>query len=147
VLSAPRTISSAWTPFYKFVFPILWVIICCVAAPGSDIPRGLLVLVMLIVGFWLWYVLGRPLLVVRVDERFLHMSNYRREIRVPLSDVSGITDNRLMNPRTITIQLGRPTAFGSRLIFMPKLRFIFFFSRHPAVAELNELIATGKASG
>jgi hypothetical protein len=27
------------------------------------------------------------------------------------------------------------------------VRFIFFFSMHPAVAELNELIATAKANG
>jgi hypothetical protein len=52
-----------------------------------------------------------------------------------------------MNPRTITIQLDRPTIFRTRLTFMPKVRFIFFFSMHPAVAELNELIATAKANG
>jgi hypothetical protein len=125
----------------------MWVVICSAGAAGSDMRRGLLVLAMLIVGFWLWYVAGRPLLVVRVDERFLHVSDYRRGLRVPLSDISGITDNRLMNPRTITIQLDRPTMFGSRLTFMPKVRFIFFFSMHPAVAELNELIATAKANG
>jgi len=100
----------------------------------------------LIVGFSIWYVVAGRLLVVLVDDRFLYVSNYRKEIRIRLSDVSKVTENAFINIHPVTIQLSKRTDFGTRITFMPKIWRVFFFGSHPVVAELNELVARAKAS-
>jgi hypothetical protein len=122
-------------------------VICGAAAPSLEMPHGLLLVPILIMALLIWYVIARPLMVIQVDDRFLRVSNYRREIQVPLSDVVRITENRLVNIRPVSIHLDRPTVFGTRIKFMPKVRFILFFSSHPIVAELDELVTHAKRSG
>ena len=67
------------------------------------------------------------------------MSNYRKEISVPLSEISDVTENRWVNMHPVTIHFRRDTAFGQRVMFMPAVRPFAFFSSHPVVAELKRL--------
>jgi hypothetical protein len=90
--------------------------------------------------FFLWDALR--LKVVNVDEHFLYVSNYLKEIAIPLSNIYDVTENFWLNTHPVTIHLKSPSEFGGRIVFMPKTRFLFF-SSHPVVKELKQL-ARGK---
>ena len=76
---------------------------------------------------------------VRVDDNFLYVSNYLKEVAIPLSDIYDVTENRWINIHPVTIHLKSPSEFGDKIIFMPKTRVFAFFSSHPVVNELKRL--------
>lgn len=146
-------LSSAWTFFYKFVFPALWipgfgsgtVALWLDALHGRNnaLPSSAMKFVFLgvwIVGsaFILWNCAG--LKRVRADEQQLFVSNYLREICIPFGAVRDVKQNRWLNIRPITIYLGDVTEFGDRATFMPKRRIAVRFWRvDPVVDELKQL--------
>jgi len=76
---------------------------------------------------------------VSVDDNYLYVSNYMREISIPLSEVSDVTENVWLNIHPVTIHLKSPSEFGDKIVFMPTVRFFAFFSSHPVVSELKRL--------
>ena len=60
---------------------------------------------------------------IRVDDEFLYISNFRKEIRVSIRDISGIFETRFATGHPITIELSRHTDFGDRIVFIPPLRW------------------------
>ena len=95
-------------------------------------------------GIFLYWWCGRLVRVV-MTERELRISNYRREIVVPLSEIDEVTENRWVNIHPVIVQFVRRTDFGHRVVFMPKRRPFALFSSHPIVAELRAAVATAKA--
>jgi len=75
---------------------------------------------------------------VSVDDDFLYVSNYLREIAIPLTDIYDVTENVWINTHPVTIHLKSPSEFGDKIVFMPKTRFSLF-SSHPVVKELKQL--------
>ena len=142
---ARRKISSAWTAFNKFVFPTIWPLLFCNGVFVAGWPNGLFFVPVIIVGLSFFYLIGGRLLVVEVGDKFLYVSNYRRQIQIFLTEVDKITENVLINIHPVTLHLSRPSPFGTRIRFMPKTWQAFFFSSHPIVAELKELVARAKA--
>jgi hypothetical protein len=94
-------------------------------------------LVGLLVGSIVVYWWGVRLMRVAMTDGELRISNYRREIVVPLSDVDEVTENRWINVHPVTVQFVRRTDFGHRIVFMPKVRPFALFSSHPIVAQLR----------
>jgi hypothetical protein len=76
---------------------------------------------------------------VSVDDNFLYVSNFIKEISIPLSEIYDVTENVWLNSHPVTIHLTSPSEFGDKIVFMPKTRFFAFFSSHPVVNELKEL--------
>lgn len=76
---------------------------------------------------------------VSVDDDFLYVSNYLKEISIPLSNIYDVTENVWINIHPVTIHLSSPSEFGDKIIFMPKTRFFALFSSHPVVKELKVL--------
>lgn len=76
---------------------------------------------------------------VSVDEDFLYVSNYLKEVVIPLSEIEDVTENVWVNIHPVTIRLKSPSEFGDKIVFMPTARYFAFFSSHPVVAELKEL--------
>lgn len=77
---------------------------------------------------------------VSVDDNFLYVSNYLKEVSIPLSEIYDVTENVWLNIHPVTIHLKSPSEFGDKIIFMPKVRFMSFFNlSHPVVNELKEL--------
>jgi len=76
----------------------------------------------------------------------LHVSNFRKEIVVPLTFIESVTENRWINVHPVTIHFRGETEFGRKISFMPKARMMFFRSSHPVVGELRRMVepaATG----
>jgi len=151
-LATPRTISSRQTIFAKFVLPTLWIGIFGAVtlalwlgffwgsqSSGPPLPLKWTFLAVLLVGGTILLRTVARLKRVRIDGDSLLISNYRTEIRVPLSEIAAVSENRALNHHPVTITLRRETAFGRRITFMPKVRFLFPWSSHPIVAELRDL--------
>ncbi len=141
-----RTISSSMTVIYKFVFPTVWIggfVAGTVAMFIADMPQKWHFLGALILGGSIIGWLCVPLKRVEIDGAELVVSNFFRTIRVPLLDISRVTENVLINIHPVWIYFSSPTEFGTKILFMPTSRWFAFFSSHPIVGELRSLAAGG----
>lgn len=145
-----RTLSSEWTFFYKFVFPVLWmgfiayIILAMFAATGSPGFSGnfqfviLSAMTVLASGWWYW--ISIRLKKVTLKDDLLLISDFRKQVEIPLRDVERVSGSILMNPELVWLHLARPTEFGEKIVFMAKFRFFSGLTRNPVVEELDRLI-------
>lgn len=146
---SPRTLSSAQTFLMKVIFPAVW--ICGFGAGTLGLwfgamrgPGGTGAPPFMKWQFLAAWVAGSAFILwccaslkrVRIDREFLYVSNYRREIMVPLSTIEAVTENRWINIHPVTVRFRVPTEFGQQIKFMPTARF-WGWSSHPVVAELR----------
>lgn len=130
----------------KVIFPVLWIAVTGIgivamffAEKGENGPPKLMFLLFWIMGIAFLYWTSMRLKAVNIDDEFLYVSNYLKEISIPLSNIDDVTENRWINIHPVKIHLKSPSEFGDKIIFMPKVRVFSFFSSHPVVAELQEL--------
>jgi len=150
-----RRLSSSLTFFYKFVFPTIWIAVFAAgtasmfATPDAwhgngdvrEIRWGFLAATLL-GGSLFWFACMRnKQVVLDLDRKVFSISNYRRTIEVPIRDVESVSGSLLVNPELIWLRFRRPTEFGSKIVFMPRMRFFHGFTRHPMVEELRALVA------
>ena len=142
----PRRISSLLTFFHKFGLPVLFIIsfldvmvtFLTVRRPSSFLDMIFVFLVaILFVGYTVW--LGWALKKVSIDNDNLYVSNYRKEITIPLSEIADVTEFLFSESRRVTIHLRKPTEFGQKIIFLATYRLFSFFSAHPIVEELRQI--------
>jgi len=149
-------LSSRWTPFYKFVLPVL-----VTGGMGVSLWRGarspqefrlaqdmtsaqglaLMLVVALVVAAIMWYTLA-PLKKVELDGDDLVISNYRTEIRVPLEMVEKIDERSMTNPRRYRMTFKEPTDFGRRIVFLEPMAWTLNpWHECEEVAELRRAVA------
>jgi hypothetical protein len=65
----------------------------------------------------------------------------RMEMFVPFENIENISQKfyQRSNIETVSIKLNKITEFGSKIVFMPKIRFLGIFE-HPIVGELNQVV-------
>ncbi|MBN1532005.1 MAG: hypothetical protein JXA20_05025 [Spirochaetes bacterium] len=140
-----RTVSSLFTFFYKLVLPIIvlggigvGVVIFLVqtAQPAQAVTVVAVMVMVAVMLYWLTMRLKR----VAMDDQYLYISNYLREIRVRRDQIVKVTENRWINIHPVTVYFRSATEFGDRIVFMPTVRAFAFFSSHPIVAELRSTI-------
>ena len=149
-------LSSRWTPFYKFVVPVLVVGGMGVGlwrgpshprelnlTPGMSPAQGWgLMLLMLVV---VWAILRStlvPLKKVELDGDDLIISNYLSEIRVPLEMVEKIDERSMTNPRRYKVTFREPTEFGRRIVFLEPMAWTLNpWHECEEVAELRRAVA------
>ena len=149
-----RNLSSAWTVIHKVVFPALWIGAFALGTSclflseprtrsGASPPPEMrwVFLVATVLGSVVLYWFGMRLKRVALDGDRLIISDFGREMEVPLRDVERVTGSILMHPELIWLHFRRPTEFGTKIVFMPPARFLGGYSRHPLVAELRALVA------
>lgn len=153
-----RTISSGITFFYKFIFTTVWItgfgsgtVAMFLAGnhfrdkaglPQSPEIRWQFLMAWIIGSLFILWGCSR-LKRIRIDDKALYISNYFKEIEVPLREVLNISENRWINIHPVTLTFKDTTRFGSSVVFMPKARFSIF-SSHPVVAEIREAISRVK---
>jgi hypothetical protein len=159
-----RVISSAQTLSVKIMSPLMLVVGGCFFAgmfhlglfPGiyrAMFHDGLSpVAVNIFWGLWslifllsLWW--GLRLKRVAVDGESIYISNYIQEVKLPLSDILDVRENRWIKTHPVAIAFASETPWGHTIRFMPKVRFLVpqWFS-HPIVAELRDMVYWAKAS-
>lgn len=153
-----RSLSSAWTFFYKFLLPVVLTGAFAVAmravleksgaysADSSNaFPAPAIVLVVAAVAAlasYSWFCARLKRVRLSDDGETLLISNFFDEWRVPIGLVSEVTQNRLIKLRPITIHLRIDPGCGTQVTFMPPVRINFRFWRDdPEVEELRRLAA------
>jgi hypothetical protein len=162
-----RTLSSAQTFLMKFVFPLVWLSgfatgttamfltdaqatrdnLDSTGAPQSraqppppEMKWGFLAMTLAGAAFLYWGCMRLKRVAISGDS--LVISNYLTTIQVPLSELDRVTENRWINIHPVTLHFRRPTAFGTRVVFMPKVRWLgLFFSSHPVVDDIRAAVA------
>lgn len=66
--------------------------------------------------------------------------NYLREVRVPWRHIIYVSGSRWVNTRQVTVTFDRDIGFGTSIIFMPRVRFLWPGQEHPIAEELRQLI-------
>ena len=82
---------------------------------------------------------------VTLTDDALRISNYRREIVVPLRDVASVAYSRL-GMRTVIVRFARETEFGAEIRFLPRRTVGAVFWSSLAVDRLREAVAAAKAN-
>lgn len=147
-----QQLSSRWTFFYKFILLVLVTgAMCCGAwraldhpdeapVPGGGMRAGqswmiVLALAAVVAAVIWWTVAPLKRLVLSGDD--LLISNYRTEIRVPLTAVEAISGPSATNPRRYTVTFAEPTEFGRSFTFMPPM--VWSFNPWAEADEVGEL--------
>jgi hypothetical protein len=134
----------------KFVFPIVWIGGFALTTAGMfleamrdqqsaplppEMKWGFLgATLMGTMIIWWWCIRLKR---VSLSGDSLVISNYVREITVPLHELRDVTENRWVNIHPVTLHFRSDTDFGQSVMFMPKARWFAFFSSHPIVGELR----------
>lgn len=126
--SYPQVLSTQFTFFFKFVFPVLMLTVLGLAMiPVSRasvwvtlvalVPIGLIVAL-----FWFY---AWPIKKVVAHPDHLQVSNYLREVAVPYAEIASVREVRWINWRPVIVTLKRPSPFGREIMFYPAVDSIF----------------------
>lgn len=161
-----RTLSSAQTFLMKFVFPLVWISGFATGTmamfltdtqstrgnldstnaprtrsgpPPPEMKWGFLAMTLAGAAFLYWACVR--LKRVGISGQSLVISNYLTTIQVPLGELDRVTENRWINIHPVTLHFRSPTAFGTSVVFMPKVRWLGLFSSHPVVEDIRAAAA------
>jgi len=149
--ATPRVISAAHTALLKFGVPplTLWqgveVAVSWVRyrrlhdhPPSLSAAAVAVSLVAFPLAAWACARLKR----VALTDDALFVSNFRREIAIPLRDVVRVKQ-RFVFRSAIVVDLARDHEFGARIEFIPKNAHRWFWT-HPLVDQLRDAVAAAK---
>ena len=116
-----------------------------VAAFLGRIGSSLLGVVLLLFCQFIFSCIAYPLKQVYADENAIKVSNYRRSVEIPYSEIESIKTTWLNIP-LISIALSKPSLFGKSILIIPKGIFVIpFLSPHPVevflTAKVHEIQA------
>jgi hypothetical protein len=146
-----KPLSSSSTFFLKFIFSgifiscSLWLIsnlIVEIIRSPHDLSAGLVVFIII----WsagtttFCYHLTIPLKQVRLDERYLYVSNYLQEIAIPLTEIRQVYQWRYANVRPVVVKLRSSSRFGDTIKFVPQATFHWWWYEHPIVTVLKSVV-------
>jgi len=147
-----QRLSTSRTYFYKVVLPIAVTLMYLgVFIFFTSLEIALIGIVSFIVsGIIFSFILLLNLYSIKkvsIDDDFLYVSNFKKEIEIPLSQISSVSGNIWGLPRKITIRLNEPSVFGKKITFLGYHVFFLFFTTHPAVEEIrNKIVNNSKAN-
>ena len=154
-MSGPRVISAPDTFFAKVVLSaglligvawLGWAIRREVMHPGPDGVSASTIgnyLFGIVGATWILFRWFIPLKRVILSDTSLHVSNFLREVVVPLRDVESV-HQREGTETVIIVGFARRTAFGRRIMFSG-IGWKKPPQPHPIVAELRAVVAAAKA--
>lgn len=136
-------LSSYWTFVYKYVFVLLWSggfgggVVRAWRSPGTEGGGAAFLIAWLLGTAFVWWGCAR-LKRVRSDGDCLRVSNYLREIEVPLRDVTDVYQYVWLNIGTVKLQLDSETPFGRTILFIPPMALRFLRDgEDPIVTDLR----------
>ena len=138
-----RVISSKDTFFYKIILPV-FLLICATILPAAvylydkknNAVAAVFVFLFLLISVALFFLMTKALKKLSLADGFLYVSNYRKEIAVPLSNIEKILWFGDMRPTMIYLKT--PSEFGKKVNFYPNIKAQYNES-NPIVEELKEL--------
>lgn len=141
-------ISSSFTAFNKWVFPVLWLGFLAFFVADSfsngtvpQEPMALLApLFMVVIGFFVFRFLVWDLADSVYDHgTFLAVRRGGKEVRVPLENIMNVSASAFTSPQRVTLRLVKPCVLGSSITFSPKSHFSLKpFSKSQIAEQLME---------
>lgn len=141
-----RELSSKQTLFLKIILPIIigiifvqMLVMIAVNFRASGVLPLLIVPPVYAAGI---YVMSRTTMrykKVSIDDEFICVSNYRKEIKIPVSNIADVTEIKWVRTRPVTIHLKTDSEFGRKIVFTPKMNGFRIFADNPIIAELKKL--------
>jgi hypothetical protein len=126
------TLSSPFTLFFKIVFPCAWLGLGLVALINAFVElRGIglirplfLVCVWVGISFAIFYWNNFPVKRVYLDDRFLHVSNYIKQVSIPLAFIDNVKATGggswwRWPPYRVVVTLKSTSEFGNEIKFVP----------------------------
>ena len=138
-----KQLSSSSTFFDKYLFfPIWcgWLGYSTIMLYIKNDPKKYTWFLMWLFGSLLIFTFTHNLKKVIINGDKLVVSNFLKTINIPISEISYIRENRVINIHPISIYLKNPTDFGSKITFIPVSRWYLPFGTHPIYKELDALI-------
>lgn len=146
---APERLTDASTYYWSRVFPTLWsallgIVVVAVwlgalgdAAAPVEVKAG--ITVAWAIGSAVFFRMFAGLKEVWLDGDELLVGDPRRGTRISLRDVSEVKESRLRQVKSITLELARPTPWGSSVTFVPRglKTFLFPYTSSPVAEELR----------
>lgn len=147
-----RRLSSAWTPLYRSIVPIVWVIVAAAFALSTYIDPTIfdayesrvrsrwqvVVMVFAAIAFLHWLCARLKTVDLRGDT--LLIRGRQVEIEVPLQSVKRFSGSVFLQPELIWIHFRQPTEVGSKVVFVAPWRLFGIWTENPLVEELNGMI-------
>ncbi len=81
---------------------------------------------------------------VTATARGLVVSGLRREILVPYDQIASVRESASRGSRPITVELRSPTAFGTRIVFVPYVS-LAVVGDHPAAVRIRERVEAARS--
>ena len=143
-----RLSADSRTFVLKFIFPASCIVvlgITCIRLLFQDNTKEQYVdivtgIIYCTIVLFVFLRLGVTLKKVSIDGSELVISNYFKKIRVPLSQIHSVSTGSFFSPMLIWITFKPPTAFGSKIKFMPRIaNFYCYLDSRSVVKELREL--------
>ena len=143
-----QNVSSSLTVFLKFAFPTCWIVFFGAmtialwfvdSGPVAGMEAGTFRLVLSIffllgVAALYWTVMGIKR--VEMDDHFIYVTNYFKNIRYPYHQIEKIEEKDYYFFRTVHIHLKQAGQFGKKVTFIPgRVNFDQFLAEHPNVIE------------
>lgn len=148
-----RQLSSSLTFVWKVVLPVAWIagIVASAASvffvtPGKlgdpeleSLKLGFVLASMVVAPIFVWLAAG--LKRVRREGADLLVSNYWRELRIPVAEVKQVYQSWALMPWRVVIEMRAPTELGETFVFVPRIRdgivHAALGGRHPVVEEIR----------
>lgn len=146
----PERLTDGSTFYWSRVFPTVWttVVGAFVLLGWSGSLGGALELMEVRAGITAAWAIGSIVFFrmfcglkdVWLDGDDLLVGDPTRGTRVSLRDVRRVKESRLRQVKSITLELARPTQWGSSITFVPKglTTFLFPYASSPVAEELRE---------
>jgi hypothetical protein len=148
-------ISSSFTAFNKWVFPVLWLgfLVFFVADSFSNgtVPQEPMALLAPVFMAGIGFVVFRFLVWDLADSvydhgTFLVVKRGSVEARVPLENIMNVNASMFTSPERVTLRLVKPCALGSSITFSPKSHFSLNpFSKSQIGEQLMERAYTARS--
>jgi hypothetical protein len=143
-----QNVSSSFTVILKFALPTCWIVFfgaMTVAlwfvdiVPIAGMETGTFRIVMSIfflIGVLILYWAVMGLKRVEMDDQFIYVTNYFKNIRYPYHQIEKINEKDYYFFRTFHLILKQSGYFGKKITFIPgRINFDQFLSEHPDVVE------------
>jgi hypothetical protein len=124
----PRVLSTRFTFFFKFVFPVLWLsvmasAITAVVHVNVWLATPMVIIVALVVALFWFY--AWPIKKVLAYRDHLVVSNFMHTTRIAYSDIESVREVRWINWRPTVVTLKTTSAKGRSFIYYPVVDSLF----------------------
>ena len=105
----------------------------------ADDPQKWFFLFAWILGTFIIVAICVSLKTVKIENDNIIISHYFKRVKVPISEISKVTENLFFNIHPVYIHFKNRTDFGNKVMFMPPPHLSLFRS-HPVVKHLRDLV-------